>query len=466
MKRLLTPPPRSILFLTPLYAATAAILYLAATRTFQPVPQFENLRVVLFALFFPILFKYLIQLSAAPLHLACEAIRRRRQTGPQPTPSVSLLIPAWNEEVGILKTVRSALNAAYPNLQVIVINDGSTDATDQRVRGFIAENRDNLAPGHRLTYLSLENGGKARALNRALKHATGEIIITLDADSVMDPDAIANMVARFTSPRVGAVAGNVIVGNKRKPIEWMQQIEYVYGFFMKRADAMFNSVYIIGGAAAAYRRDVLERVGGFDHSIITEDIEMSTRILWRGYKTRYAPDAVVYTEGPSDWAGLCNQRLRWKHGRILTFLKHHRLFFSFRRRHNPYLSFMLLPLAVYAELMLLFEAVLLGTFLLYTVMSGDYLPMAFVVLLITSVVSLQVALDPKARFHRNLYLLAPIAWLLFYGMDMIEFQALVRSLKRLAKRQELQWQKWTRVGVTENGQTPGLGLPSLTRELN
>ena len=122
-------------------------------------------------------------------------------------------------------------------------------------------------------------------------------------------------------------------------------------------------------------------MGGFDHAIITEDIEMSTRILSRGYKTRYAADAMVYTEGPSDLKGLCNQRLRWKHGRILTFIKHRKLFFSPRQRHNPYLTFFLLPMAVYAEFLLLMELVLLGSFFVYTACTSDYLPLACVVTL-------------------------------------------------------------------------------------
>jgi len=284
-------------------------------------------------------------------------------------------------------------------------------------------------------------------LNRALVHAEGEIVITVDADSVMDPEAIANLVKPFSDPRVGGVAGNVVVGNRKKPIEWMQQMEYLYGFFFKRADSLFNSVYIIGGAAAAYRREVLNEAGGFDPRIITEDIEMSTRILAHGYKTRYASDAVVYTEGPSDFKSLSNQRLRWKYGRILTFIKHRKLFFSLRPQHNPYLTFMLLPMAVYAELLLLVEAVLLSTFFIYTVCTGDYQSLVCVIGLLSAVVGAQILADPKRRFHRNLVFLAPAAWLVFYAMDVVEFQALVRTLKRLATREELKWQKWVRVGV-------------------
>ncbi len=436
--------PAIALYIAALYALTGTVLYLAATRSFHEVDGFEVVRKTMLFLLAPLLAKYVFQLACSPFYPLLAEHRQRRTEG-RPPPSVSVLIPAWNEEVGIIKTIRSVLDTRYPHLQIVVINDGSTDATHEIVTRFLAdpglERRDGLS----IDYLSLPNGGKARAMNRGLLEATGDIVVTIDADSVMDPDAITNLLKHFDDPRVGGVAGNVVVGNRRKPIEWMQQLEYLYGFFFKRADSLFNSVYIIGGAAAAYRRDALLRMGGFDHAIITEDIEMSTRLLGRGYKTRYAHDAVVYTEGPSDLKGLCNQRLRWKYGRLLTFLKHRRLFFSLR--HNPYLSCLLLPIALYAEMLLLFEVPMLAIFFLYTVATSDYMPLVLVIGLLSAVVSIQILADPKIRFHRNLAVLAPVAWLVFYAVDMVEFQALLRSLRRLALKRELRWQKWVRTGL-------------------
>jgi len=435
-----------LVFVGALYAVTIDIFYLASTREYCSIPGFDSIRLVIFVLLMPLLVKYAIQLLCSPLY-SIFAPRRLERTEWEHQPFVSVLIPAWNEEVGIVKTIRSVLNTKYPHLQIVVINDGSTDGTHEKVTQFIAEYKWSGQQDAEITYLNLTNGGKASAMNRALPHANGEIVITIDADSVMDPQAITNLVKHFDDPHVGGVAGNVIVANRKKPIELMQQLEYLYGFFFKRTDSVFNSVYIIGGAAAAYRREVLHEMDGFDHSIITEDIEMSTRILSHGYKTRFACDAVVYTEGPTDLRGLCNQRLRWKYGRILTFVKHHKLFFSLRSQHNPYLCFVILPTAVYAELLLLTEAVLPPAFFLYTMFTNDYIPIVCVIVLLTAIVTMQVLIDPKKRFHRNLLLLAPVAWLIFYWVDMVEFQALIRSLKRLATRNELKWQKWVRVGV-------------------
>jgi cellulose synthase/poly-beta-1,6-N-acetylglucosamine synthase-like glycosyltransferase len=431
-------------FIASLYALTGGLFYLAFTQNYHEIKALEPMRMVLFVLLMPMLFKYVLQLFFAPVYSLVKRGRDLRMETSR-KPSVSVLIPAWNEEVGIERTIRSVVNTGYENLQVVVINDGSSDGTHDVISRLLKEYRTSGKDTEQITYLDLTNGGKASAMNRGLLHASGEIIMTIDADSLMEASAIDRLVRCFDDPKVGGVAGNVVIANRRKPIEWMQQLEYLYGFFFKRADALFNSVYIIGGAAAAYRRSALDEMGGFDHSIITEDIEMSTRLLRKGYKTRYAADAIIYTEGPSELRGLCQQRLRWKYGRILTFIKHRKLFFS--TSHNPYLSFLLLPMAVYAELLLLVELIMMAAFFSYTVLTHDYMPLVVVIALLTAVICMQWAMDSKRRFHANLLLLVPVAWLVFYAMDLVEFQALVRSLKRLIMRRGLQWQKWSRVGV-------------------
>ncbi|MFW1676221.1 glycosyltransferase [Pontibacter sp. JAM-7] len=429
--------------LAPFYLLTFVVFYLGLTRESVPNDAFTPLRWVMLALFVPLAVKYVIQLLAAVLYSLTQA--RPELSGT--LPRVSVLIPAWNEEVGIVKTLRSALNSDYPDLEIVVINDGSTDGTHQQIQDFLQS----LPAEHRqlFCYLKLPNGGKAKAMNCGLERASGELIVTVDADSLLDRQAVGRLVARFADPDVAAVAGNVVIGNRARSIECLQQLEYLYGFFFKRGDSVFNSVYIIGGAAAAYRRDVLQQLGGFDHSIITEDIEISTRILAHGYKTRYAHDAVVYTEGPSDWKGLCNQRLRWKFGRLQTFFRHRSLFFQCRRRPGPYLSWLLLPVALYAELLLLFEVVLMTLFFGYTIYTQDFLPLMFVILLMSSIIWLQVISDPKRATHGNLLWLAPVAWLLFFFIDAVEFQALYRSIKRFCKGEALQWQKWVRKGLSQ-----------------
>jgi len=446
--------PRSIINTVIAYSLTGFILYLAYIQTIQIQSTQEanfltNYRLVLTLILIPIIVKFLIQLIAAPLSGLIDYFRDKPVLDQQP--SVSVLIPAWNEEVGIINTLRSALAADYNNYEVIVINDGSTDKTHQLLSDFITHFNPNSPI--KLRYLALENGGKAKALNHALQHAKGEIVVTIDADSLMHPKAIRNMVKKFSSNKVAAVAGNVAIGNGHAGLGIIQQLEYLCGFFMKRADSVFNAVYIIGGAAAAYRRSVLIEAGGFDHSIITEDIEISTRILGMGYHCRYAPDAIIYTEGPSDLKSLCNQRLRWKYGRFQTFIKHRQLFFNSSKTNNFYLSWLLLPTALYAEFLLLLELPLLTLFFTYIVYTGDYVTLSLCILLISALVSFQTSYDSQPRFHLRMLFYAPIAWLIWYVVDAVEFQALLRSLKRLKRKEGLQWQSWNRTGLANQSPT-------------
>jgi len=438
-----------------LYIVTYSVISLGVNRQAQVGHELDSIRTFLLFLMSPILFKYLIQLVSLPLYPLLEKFRNE-EIDQLNVPLVSVLVPAWNEEIGILKTLRSIVNTQYSALEIIIINDGSSDNTHRLVSKFIQDyeqkttSKSKLPPERlpaTIKYLKLPNGGKAIALNHGLRIANGEIVVTLDADSVMDKDMITNMLRRFTDSRVAAVAGNVIVGNRKKPIELLQQLEYLQGFCFKRADSNFNAVHIIGGAAAAYRKEALEAVGGFDPNIITEDVEISTRLLAAGYKTRYASNAVVYTEGPSDWKSLCSQRLRWKFGRLLTYSKHRTLVFSASKQHNPYLSLLVLPVAIYAELMLLIEPLLLSLFYGYTFYTDQYLPLILMICLIAGLITLQILFDSKVKFHLNLMLLAPIAWILFYVIELVEFQALCRSLNRVLKREKLEWQTWTRVGL-------------------
>ena len=446
MKLSSVPQIKSISMLCILYMTTASVFYMAYTTKYIPYESLTSIRLAIFLILAPIIIKYIIQLLALPFYSVVERVRAKNCSTTFDG-TVSVLIPAWNEEVGIIKTLKSILQSSYKKIEIIVINDGSTDNTHTLITEFIEQHKKFTKKPLVIKYLKLVNGGKAKALNKGLAISSGELVMTIDADSVMYEDTITNIVKRFTDKDVAAVAGNVIVGNRKKPIELMQQLEYLYGFFFKRADSIFNSVYIVGGAAAVYKKDILLKIGGFDEKLITEDIEMSMRILAFGYKTRYAADAVVHTEGPSDIQGLFNQRLRWKYGRLLTFIKHRKLFFSHKKIHHPYLTFLLLPLAVYAEITLLFEGLLLAIFYGYTIYANDFMPLVFVILFISSVITLQIIYDACSRFHSNLFLLAPVVWIIFYIIDIVEFQALIRSLKKLWKREDLHWQKWVRVGL-------------------
>ncbi|TLU65131.1 glycosyltransferase family 2 protein [Thalassotalea litorea] len=432
------------------YLITGSIIWLYFHSTPQFYADLEAIRIGIFLLLAPILSKYLIQLFALPIYSFRQRRINRKARNIKPK-SVSVLIPAYNEATGIIGTIESVVNNQYPDLEIIVINDGSSDETHDLVQDYLKKFSSRYFPKNRfkpdIKYLYLKNGGKATALNKGLKLATKDIVMTIDGDCLMANDAIKNTVKQFQSSKVGAVAGNVVIANKQKIIGLVQQLEYLCGFFLRRADSVFNSVFIIGGAAASYRRDVLTKLGGFDTDIITEDIEISLRILSLGYKTRYAADAITYTEAPSDYKGWCNQRLRWKFGRFQTLLRYRDLFFSSHKKHNKYLTFITLPIAIYGEFILLCELLLVTLFLGYSFYSGNYAPLVLLIALMTTMTYIQLLCDHKPKHHLNLWLFAPIAWILFYLVDIIEFQALFRSLKRLILGRTLQWQRWVREGI-------------------
>ena len=176
---------------------------------------------------------------------------------------------------------------------------------------------------------------------------------------------------------------------------------------------------------------------------------------------RYAPDATVFTEGPSDLKSLCLQRLRWKYGRILTFLKFRKLFFSIDRDHNKFLTIFVLPITLYCEALLILAPFLLIAFYAYALTTGGLNALAYVVVSGAIVTLLQIVSDRNARYHRNLLVLAPVAWAVFYCVDAIEYQALMRSLYRLAVKQGPSWQRWQRRGVFGGNRLAPLEAPRL-----
>lgn len=410
---------------------------------------------LMFLLFLPALSKFTLQFLVAPWHSIVSRHMRVRASSTLSGSLVSVIVPAWNEEIGVLSTVRSLLESTHRPLEIIVVNDGSTDGTDRAMREFLAQHDGRLESGMTLRYLPMEkNGGKARAVNAGIRASHGEFVVTIDADSIVLPNTISRMIEPFSNRLVMSVAGNVRIGNKKQSIGLFQHMEYLYGFYFKRADAVFESIYIVGGAAAAYRRSVFNAVGFFDEHNITEDIEMSTRIQSAGFRIGYAPHALVYTEGPSDLGGLCRQRLRWKYGRFLTFWKYRRLFFSLQKEHRRFLSLVTLPVALLSEVMLFFQWIFLALSLFFIALSGHWVAFFAYNMVFSFVVLFQIVTDVRKIDTVRLLPLVPFAWLIFLFIDMIEYQALIRSLFRIARGRSVSWQKWKRVGVFGTPSTP------------
>jgi cellulose synthase/poly-beta-1,6-N-acetylglucosamine synthase-like glycosyltransferase/peptidoglycan/xylan/chitin deacetylase (PgdA/CDA1 family)/spore germination protein YaaH len=238
-------------------------------------------------------------------------------------PRVAVLIPAYNEEKVIVRTIRSVLNSDYANLSVIVIDDGSSDRTAEVARAAYAPQ---IAAGH-IQVLTKPNGGKAAALNFALDQLTEEFYVGIDADTVIAADAISKLIPHFEDPLVGAVAGNAKVGNRVNLWTRWQALEYITSQnFERRALDLFNVVVVVPGAIGAWRTGPVKAVGGYPIDTVAEDADLTMALLEQKLKVVYEDRALAFTEAPIDMQGLMRQRFRWSFG-ILQAVWKHRLAF-------------------------------------------------------------------------------------------------------------------------------------------
>jgi cellulose synthase/poly-beta-1,6-N-acetylglucosamine synthase-like glycosyltransferase/peptidoglycan/xylan/chitin deacetylase (PgdA/CDA1 family)/spore germination protein YaaH len=246
-----------------------------------------------------------------------------RQASPGFNPRVAVLIPAYNEETVIVRTIRSVLNSDYKNLHVIVIDDGSLDRTyDVAREAYAAE----IAAG-RVQVLTHPNGGKASALNFALDRMSEEIYIGIDADTVIAADAISKLIPHFEDPRIGAMAGNAKVGNRVNLWTRWQALEYITSQnFERRAMDLFHVVTVVPGAIGAWRTAPVKAAGGYPLNTVAEDADLTMNLLEQRYYVDYEDRALAFTEAPVDVQGLMLQRFRWSFG-ILQAVWKHRLAF-------------------------------------------------------------------------------------------------------------------------------------------
>lgn len=250
---------------------------------------------------------------------------------------VSILIAAYNEEEGIADTIRNALAIDWPKnkLEIIVVeNNQSTDNTLKIAKSF--EKR-----GVRV--FSLKEGGKGNALNYALKRATGEIIVTMDADTYARPDVLKKMLGYFDDPEVMAASPAIVTLKPKTFAQKVQNVEYLFGVFLRKIFHFLGAVYVTPGAFTAYRKTFFDKHGGYDTTNITEDFEMCLRIQSKGYKVTNSINALVFTISPKTFRALHKQRLRWFLGFIETSLQYRQLFFTNQR---GILSSLIMPTAV------------------------------------------------------------------------------------------------------------------------
>lgn len=238
------------------------------------------------------------------------------------SPMVTVIIPAFNEEKLIASTVERILSSDYRALEIIVVDDGSSDDTANVIRTRFGEDP-------RVTLIRVANGGKATALNIGLAKASGSVVVALDADTQFKYDAISRLVRWFSDPEVGAVAGNAKVGNRINTITRWQALEYIVAQNLeRRALAALGTLTVVPGAIGAWRRSALEAVGGFSTNTLAEDQDLTIGLQRAGYHIRFDSSAIARTEAPTTFRGLAKQRFRWAFGTLQCLSKYRGLTFN------------------------------------------------------------------------------------------------------------------------------------------
>jgi cellulose synthase/poly-beta-1,6-N-acetylglucosamine synthase-like glycosyltransferase/spore germination protein YaaH/peptidoglycan/xylan/chitin deacetylase (PgdA/CDA1 family) len=245
-----------------------------------------------------------------------EKFRPAAADHPEFQPPVSVLIPAYNEQEIIVETVNSVLDSDYPRIEVIVVNDGSTDRTGELLKRHFGGN-----PSVRVIHQL--NRGKPAALSHALAEASSAIVVTIDADTSVEANAVSKLVRHFVDRQVGAVAGNVKVGNRVSWLTRWQALEYVTSQNLeKRAFDLLNCIPVVPGALSAWRTEAIAACGGFTADTVAEDTDLTIGIRRAGWKITYDEEAIGWTEAPDTPSALVRQRFRWTFGTLQAFWKH------------------------------------------------------------------------------------------------------------------------------------------------
>ena len=387
-----------------------------------------------------ILFGFTITFWSVMLMVPLALYSKNKEDSMKPAqrfPLISILIPAYNEEKVIEKTIESALEIDYPKKEIIIIDDGSTDKTLLIARRF---RRDNVKVLHK------ENSGKATALNYGINFAKGEIVTILDADTIAGKNSLKEIVKVFeSSSNIGGVAGNVKVRNKTNWLTWCQALEYVSGLqITRRAFDMFGAITIVPGAMGAFKTNILKDTGGYDKDTIVEDFDATIKVLKSGQIIRGTTKALGYTEVPEKIKEFVKQRNRWYRGNLQVFFKHKNAItnprYGFLQKIAlPYmfLSMVVLPITGF---------VMLGSLIL-SIIEGDIFfvlsSMTFFIILQYLLVTLAVRIereDPRLILYSIFFM---------FGFKQILDALLIRQLFEQLLRRKAKWTKVARKGFNE-----------------
>jgi cellulose synthase/poly-beta-1,6-N-acetylglucosamine synthase-like glycosyltransferase len=353
--------PRSVIEPTaPRWESRRGMVFAAAVRF-----GFRLVRVLLFAVgLVGILFGARVLLV---LGLAVYQRRSTRRRAPTPAylPRTVVIVPAYNEAVGIERAVRSLAASDYPDFEVVVVDDGSTDDTAGIVERLALE---------RVRLVRKVNGGKASALNAGIAASSAPVVVMVDGDTVFEPEALRRLVQPLGDPTVGAVSGNTKVGNRGGMLGRWQHIEYVTGFNLdRRMYEVLQCTPTVPGAIGGFRRDALVEVGGVPGDTLAEDTDLTLAIGRTGRRVVYAEDARAWTEAPSSLGDLWRQRYRWSYGTMQAVWKHKGALLT-RDPRERRIGRLALPYMILFQILLPILAPLVDLFALYGLLFSNALP--------------------------------------------------------------------------------------------
>ncbi len=344
-------------------------------------------------------------------------------------PLVSIIVPAFNEEINACRTVQSLLQQDYPNMQVIFIDDGSKDNTFKIVE-------DTFLTNNKVKVFTKPNGGKASALNVGIEKSEGKFVVCIDADTQLKTDAVSQLMKKFTDETVGAVAGNVKVGNEINMITRWQSIEYITSQnFDRRAFAYLNCITVIPGAIGAFKKEAVIKAGGFTSDTLAEDCDLTMRLHRNGYSISNATTAISYTEAPETMKQFMKQRFRWSFGVMQCFWKHRDAVFNPRYKNFGMIALphilifqMILPfLAPLADLVLL--ASLFAAALNIIPVSTGHIALFYLLFSIVDMAGAALAFAYEKEDYKKLLWMIPQRFIYRQLMYYILFKSFNKALK-------------------------------------
>jgi len=384
--------------------------------------------------------------TALLLLLASRHARQRRKKtwswGPPVTEPVSVIVPAYNEKEGIQAAVRSLAGGDQPGIEVVVVDDGSTDGTAALVEALGLAN---------VRVVRVPNSGKANALNTGIALARHELIVTVDGDTIFEPDSVRLLVQPFADPTVGAVAGNVKVGNRGSLVALWQHIEYVIGFNLdRRLYEVLRCMPTVPGAIGAFRRSALAQVGGVSDETLAEDTDVTMALCRAGWRIVYEERARAWTEAPATLEQLYRQRYRWSYGTMQAMWKHRGALFDsgasgrFGRAGLPFLALfgVVLPLlAPVVDIMLIYG-------LIFWQLNETVLAWGLMLLLQLLTAAIAFRFDKESM---GPLLRLPLQQ---FAYRQLMYLVLIQSATTALTGGRLRWHKLHRAGLLHRSETP------------